>query len=99
MTFTELNKGEAVKSRFVNDIPGHTKGDWYYVEYIPEGISINGIEYLITTDKENPQNDIALALHEEDARLIAVAPEMLATLEVIMSEGWIVGDAELVESV
>ena len=49
-----------------------TGGEWQYSEYIPEGITLNGREYLIQADGE----DVALARTESDARLIAAAPEM-----------------------
>ena len=54
----------------------YTKGKWEYVEYIPEGITLNGKEYLIMAGGE----DVALALRENDARLIAAAPEMYEAL-------------------
>ena len=49
-----------------------SNGIWEYVEYIPEGITLNGKEYLIMSGGE----DVALALRENDARLIAAAPEL-----------------------
>ena len=55
-----------------------TKGKWEYVEYIPEGITLNGKEYLVMSGGE----DVALALRENDARLIAAAPEMYETLKI-----------------
>ena len=53
-----------------------TGGKWQYSEYIPEGITLNGREYLIQADGE----DVALARTESDARLIAAAPEMYKML-------------------
>ena len=44
---------------------------------MPNGISINGVEYLITTDEEDPKKDIALALREDNARLIAEAARQI----------------------
>ena len=59
-----------------------TKGKWEYVEYIPEGITLNGKEYLIMSGGE----DVALALRENDARLIAAAPEMYHMLSKILDD-------------
>ena len=50
---------------------------WKYKEYVPEGVSLNGVEFLIT-DENN--KDVALTLKEKDARLIATAPEMYEKL-------------------
>lgn len=54
-----------------------TPGNWKYQKYIPEGVTLNGKEYVIT----NGQNDIALTITEADARLIAAAPEMYRLLD------------------
>ena len=54
-----------------------TKGQWYYEEYIPEGVTLNGKEYLIQSENKE---DVALVRTEADARLIARAPEMYAML-------------------
>ena len=53
--------------------------EFYYLnsfEYVPNGISINSVEYLITTD-EDSKKDIALALREDNARLIAEAARQI----------------------
>ena len=60
-----------------------TKGKWEYAEYVPEGVTINGKEFIIFTESVNPQDegdDVALARREADARLIAAAPEMYEEL-------------------
>ena len=57
-----------------------TAGKWQYSEYIPEGITLNGREYLIQADGE----DVALVRTESDARLIAAAPEMYKTLKLML---------------
>ncbi len=60
-----------------------TKGKWDYAEYVPEGVTINGKEYIIFTGSVNPDDDgddIALARREADARLIAAAPDMYEEL-------------------
>lgn len=60
-----------------------TKGKWEYAEYVPEGVTINGKEFIIFTGSVNPQDegdDVALARREADARLIAAAPEMYEEL-------------------
>ena len=48
-----------------------TKGKWQYSEYVPEGVTLNGTEYLIKSGNE----EIALVATEADARLITTAPE------------------------
>ena len=56
-----------------------SQGKWKIAEYVPEGVTINGKEYIIFNEGENhdyERTDIALARHEEDARLIAAAPGM-----------------------
>ena len=59
-----------------------TQGEWVYREYIPEGITLNGVEYLIHIEGEDdPEKDIALALKEADARLIAEAKNMYKQLK------------------
>ena len=65
-------------------MPDFTKGIWKYEEYGPNGVTINGKEYIIYTGSVNskePGEDIALAKREADARLIIVAPEMYELLE------------------
>ena len=58
-----------------------TAGKWEYLEYIPEGITLNGREYLI----HSCDGDVALARREEeDARLIAAAPKMYELLNMAM---------------
>ena len=59
------------------------RGKWKYSEYVPEGITLNGREFLITPENEDTggNNDIALVLQEENARLIAAAPEMYSLLD------------------
>ena len=60
-----------------------TTGEWKYEEYVPNGVTINGKEYIIYTGSVNPKEpgeDIALARREADARLIAAAPEMYELL-------------------
>ena len=60
-------------------MPNFTTGEWKYEEYVPNGVTINGKEYIIYTGSVNPKEpgkDIALARREADARLIAAAPEM-----------------------
>ena len=56
---------------------------WKYSEYVPEGISLNGREFLVTPENGDPsgKDDIALVAHEDDARLIAAAPEMYELLK------------------
>ena len=54
-----------------------TSGKWEYSEYVPEGITLNGREYLIQADGE----DVALARTEANARLIAAAPELYKMLK------------------
>ena len=56
---------------------------WKYSEYIPEGISLNGKEFIVTPENGDPsgKDDIALVGQEENARLIAAAPEMYDTLD------------------
>lgn len=54
-----------------------TKGNWQYAEFVPEGVSLNGKEFIISAEG----NDIALAKREDDARLIAAAPEMYKLLK------------------
>ena len=56
---------------------GFTKGEWRYKECIPEGITLNSKEYLI----RDGDTDIALVRKEEDARIIARAPEMYELLK------------------
>lgn len=57
-----------------------TAGKWEYSEYIPEGITLNGREYLIHSCGE----EVALARREEDARLITAAPKMYELLGMAM---------------
>ena len=60
-----------------------TTGEWKYEEYVPNGVTINGKEYIIYTGSVNPKEpgeDIALARREADAQLIAAAPEMYELL-------------------
>ena len=56
---------------------------WKYSEYVPEGISLNGREFLVTPENGDAsgKDDIALVVHEKDARLVAAAPEMYKLLE------------------
>ena len=56
---------------------------WKYSEYVPEGISLNGREFLVTPENGDAsgKDDIALVVHEKDARLIAAAPEMYKLLK------------------
>ena len=62
-----------------------TQGEWVYREYIPEGITLNGVEYLIHIEGEDdPEKDIALALKEADARLIAEAKNMYKLLHKVL---------------
>ena len=49
-----------------------TGGKWEHTEYVPEGITLNGREYVISSMDE----EIALVRTEADARLIAAAPDM-----------------------
>ncbi len=49
-----------------------TEDGWEYSEYVPEGTTLNGTEYLIKSGVK----DIALVATEVNARLIASAPEM-----------------------
>ncbi len=58
-----------------------TKGEWNYLEeYIPEGITLNGKEYLIQSES---REDVALVWTEADARLIAAAPKMYERLKLV----------------
>lgn len=57
-----------------------TKGQGYYEEYIPEGVTLNGKEYLIQSENKE---DVALVRTEADARLIAHVPEMYAMLHML----------------
>lgn len=57
-----------------------TKGQWYYEEYIPEGVTLNGKEYLIQSESKE---DVALVRTEADARLIAHAPELYSMLSML----------------
>ena len=59
-----------------------TSGEWEYSEYVPEGITLNGREYLIQADGE----DVALARTEADAELIVKAPAMYSFLLKIEEE-------------
>ena len=54
-----------------------TSGRWEYKEYVPEGITLNGVEYLICSGDE----EVALVRCEEDARLIEHAPRMYELLQ------------------
>ena len=56
---------------------------WKYSEYVPEGISLNGREFLVTPENGDAsgKDDIALVVHEKDARLIAAAPELYKLLK------------------
>ena len=54
-----------------------SKGKWEYAEYVPEGVSLNGKEFIISAEGI----DVALAKREYDARLIAAAPEMYKLLK------------------
>ena len=67
-------------------MPDFTGGEWEYEEFVPEGITINGTEYIIYTGSVNPDEegeDIALAKRETDARLIVAAPEMYNALRCV----------------
>ena len=70
-------------------MPNFTTGEWKYEEYVPNGVTINGKEYIIYTGSVNPKEpgeDIALARREADARLIAAAPEMYELLVKILDD-------------
>ena len=56
-----------------------TPGKWEYTEYFPEGIILNGTEYLIFSGDK----DVALTKTEADARLITFAPAMHALLKTL----------------
>ena len=65
-------------------MPNFTTGEWKYEEYVPNGVTINGKEYIIYTGSVNPKEpgeDIALAKREADARLITAAPELFKELD------------------
>ena len=64
-----------------------TKGKWKYTEYVPEGVTLNDKQYIISAEfydeDENVKDvvpDIALVKREDDARFIAAAMDMYCTL-------------------
>ena len=60
-----------------------TQGVWGYKEYVPEGVTVNGYQYIIGSEGETENSDvddIALVKREHDARLIAAAPELYRIL-------------------
>ena len=58
-------------------MPSFSGRIWEYSQYVPEGITLNGNEYLI--HEENGE-DIALTNREEYARAIALVPDMFDML-------------------
>lgn len=56
-----------------------TQGKWMYEEFVPEGVTLNGKEYMIFTESVNPEErreEIALVVKEGDAKLMTAAPAM-----------------------
>ena len=66
----------------MKQIRGYTRGYWKYMEYVPEGVTINGKEYLITPEGGvgTGKDDIALVRREADAKIITEAPIMYGLL-------------------
>ena len=66
-----------------------TQGKWEYADFVHDGVTFNGKEYIIFTKSSIPDNKaihIALAKREEDARLIAAAPDMLGLICVLLHD-------------
>lgn len=58
-----------------------TRGEWKFDEYIHEGVTLNGKQYIIFAKDVNKDHDVALVKRKEDALLIAAAPEMYELLK------------------